>query len=72
MSDRTTEASLSVPCPTCGKTVPWTTASRFRPFCSKRCHLIDLGDWVTEGHRIPGEPAEDELMSEEMERYRDS
>jgi uncharacterized protein len=42
----------TVPCPTCGKSVPWTPASRWRPFCSERCRLIDLGDWLDEKHRL--------------------
>lgn len=45
----------TVKCPHCGKAVPWSPASRFRPFCSERCKLIDLGAWATESHRIPGE-----------------
>lgn len=45
----------TVPCPHCGKAVPWTPASLFRPFCSKRCRLIDLGAWAGESHRIAGE-----------------
>ena len=36
MSDVTT-----VNCPTCGKTVVWGEVSPFRPFCCKRCQLID-------------------------------
>lgn len=43
----------TVSCPTCGKKVVWSTASRWRPFCSERCRLIDLGDWLDETHRIP-------------------
>ena len=62
------QETLTVPCPTCGKEVTWSAESTFRPFCSKRCHLIDLGDWVTEGHRIPGEPAVDEMMSEDLDK----
>ena len=27
--------------------------SPFRPFCSKRCQLIDLGEWADEEKRIP-------------------
>jgi len=42
----------SVPCPTCGRPVEWSPASPFRPFCSERCKLIDLGDWLDESHRI--------------------
>ncbi len=45
-----------VKCPTCGKSVVWRTESKWRPFCSERCKLIDLGEWADEGHRIPGPP----------------
>ena len=44
-----------VECPQCGKPVPWTEASKWRPFCSDRCRLIDLGDWLAEKHAIPTE-----------------
>ena len=36
----------------------WTEASRWRPFCSERCKLIDLGAWAAEKHAIPGEIVE--------------
>jgi uncharacterized protein len=49
-----------VPCPTCGKQVPWTPKSTWRPFCSERCRLIDLGDWLDENHRISESLLEDE------------
>jgi endogenous inhibitor of DNA gyrase (YacG/DUF329 family) len=42
-----------VACPACGKPVPWTPESRWRPFCSERCKLIDLGAWATEKYRVP-------------------
>lgn len=48
MSDITT-----VNCPTCNKPVIWGEQSPFRPFCSKRCQLIDLGEWAAEEKRIP-------------------
>ncbi|MEA3278814.1 MAG: DNA gyrase inhibitor YacG [Pseudomonadota bacterium] len=44
--------SKTVSCPTCGKSVPWTPESTWRPFCSERCRLIDLGEWLDERHRI--------------------
>jgi endogenous inhibitor of DNA gyrase (YacG/DUF329 family) len=44
-----------VACPVCHKPVNWTRASRWRPFCSERCRLIDLGEWLDEGRRIPGD-----------------
>ena len=48
---------LTVSCPTCNKTVEWGEQSQFRPFCSKRCQLLDLGEWADEEKRIAGEPA---------------
>ena len=36
--------------------VEWTSAAKWRPFCSERCRLIDLGAWIDEKHAIPGEP----------------
>ncbi len=47
----------TVECPTCKKPVEWSERSKYRPFCSERCKLIDLGEWVSENRRIPGEPA---------------
>jgi endogenous inhibitor of DNA gyrase (YacG/DUF329 family) len=44
------------PCPSCQRPVEWTAAATWRPFCSERCRLIDLGAWIDEKHAIPGEP----------------
>jgi endogenous inhibitor of DNA gyrase (YacG/DUF329 family) len=54
-----------VACPTCGKPVAWTEASRWRPFCSERCRLIDLGEWIDETRRIP---ADEERPTDESVR----
>jgi len=56
-----------VKCPTCRREIDWSH-SPFRPFCSERCRLIDLGAWLTEKHAIPGEPAPDEGAREDRER----
>lgn len=48
-----------VSCPHCGKPVEWSPASKWRPFCSERCRMIDLGQWFGEEHAIPGEDAGD-------------
>jgi len=42
-----------VNCPHCNKPVPWSAESPYRPFCSERCKLIDLGQWANEEYRIP-------------------
>jgi endogenous inhibitor of DNA gyrase (YacG/DUF329 family) len=47
---------LKVNCPTCNEIVIWSEESEFRPFCSKRCKLIDFGEWANERHAIPGDP----------------
>ncbi len=52
-----------VACPTCGKEMEWDPANRFRPFCSERCKLIDLGKWANEEYRV--EQREQDLPKEE-------
>ena len=44
----------TVKCPTCRREIDWANAP-FRPFCSERCRLIDLGAWLSEQRAIPGE-----------------
>lgn len=46
---------LEVNCPTCMKKVVWSEQNTYRPFCSKRCKLIDFGDWASERNTIAGE-----------------
>ncbi len=58
--------TLKVPCPQCQKTVIWQASSEFRPFCSKRCQLIDLGEWAEESHKISQPIQVDSELSEEM------
>jgi uncharacterized protein len=47
------EKKKVVTCPQCGAAVAWDPANPFRPFCSERCKMIDLGAWATESYRIP-------------------
>jgi endogenous inhibitor of DNA gyrase (YacG/DUF329 family) len=44
-------------CPTCGKQVEYN-GNEFRPFCSERCKLLDLGAWADEEYLLPAESAE--------------
>lgn len=55
---------MNVKCPTCNKQVEWSPESKWKPFCSERCRLIDLGQWAAEEHRIAGEPA---ILADENE-----
>jgi uncharacterized protein len=52
--------STIVRCPTCARVVEWNESSAWRPFCSERCKLMDLGAWAAERHAIPGEAVETE------------
>ena len=51
----------NVSCPACATAVKWDASSSYRPFCSERCRLMDLGAWATEKYRIakPHDEAED-------------
>lgn len=44
---------MIVPCPRCGASSVFGPSNRWRPFCSERCKLIDLGDWASERYRVP-------------------
>lgn len=47
---------MKVQCPTCQKEIEWSDQFPYRPFCSERCKLIDLGGWASGEFAIPGEP----------------
>ncbi len=66
----TTNKMFTVACPTCKKSVAWIPEETFKPFCSQRCKLIDLGDWATEAHKIPGAPLVSAEDDEAEEQYR--
>lgn len=51
---------FEVQCPTCQKSITWSTDNPFRPFCSERCKLIDLGAWADESYAIPLVPKNEE------------
>lgn len=48
----------TISCPTCRKKSTLDPKNTYRPFCSERCKLIDLGGWANEDYKIPtNEPA---------------
>jgi endogenous inhibitor of DNA gyrase (YacG/DUF329 family) len=47
-----TAAAHVVKCPHCGAPVPWSSDSKWRPFCSERCKTMDLGAWASERYRV--------------------
>ncbi|MCK6593966.1 MAG: DNA gyrase inhibitor YacG [Bacteriovoracaceae bacterium] len=43
---------LNVRCPHCGTKFSYYE-SKFRPFCTERCRMVDLGHWLEESYRVP-------------------
>lgn len=41
-----------IKCPQCGHLTLYSLENAFRPFCSERCRLLDLGDWASENYKI--------------------
>ena len=59
---------MKIICPVCKNITTWEE-NPFRPFCSERCKLIDLGAWASDEYRIPGKPVaeRDQTVQEEEE-----
>ena len=51
---------MNVKCPQCGKVAKWEQ-NKYRPFCSERCKLLDLGKWADEKFKVAVEPDENEI-----------
>lgn len=56
---------LIVKCPTCGEQVKYES-NEFRPFCSKRCQMLDFGAWADEEYALPAESSE--LTEEDIQQ----
>lgn len=52
-----------ITCPNCGKQDTWNPQNTYRPFCSERCKLIDLGEWASDIRKIPGDPVDPDVSS---------
>lgn len=50
-------------CPLCGK----PTDPKHKPFCSQGCRDRDLLNWLDEGYRVPGHPADPDLPGTEQD-----
>ncbi len=57
---------MKIKCPTCRKKTEWK-GNPYKPFCSERCKLIDLGKWASEEYRIEGK-LEDESEQSSLEK----
>jgi endogenous inhibitor of DNA gyrase (YacG/DUF329 family) len=45
--------SKTVQCPSCAGSSLYAASNAFRPFCSERCKLSDLGAWASEQFVMP-------------------
>ena len=43
---------MKMRCPICKQSVTWED-NAFRPFCSERCKMIDLDNWLEGRYRVP-------------------
>jgi len=57
-----------VPCPTCNRPVEWSESSPWRPFCTERCKLIDLGAWAAEKRGIADDGSAEADLEDVPER----
>jgi endogenous inhibitor of DNA gyrase (YacG/DUF329 family) len=55
-----------VRCPTCQRELVWSEQFPWRPFCSERCRMVDLGAWFAEERRIAGDEGSDESSAESL------
>ena len=63
-NDRKSNVVSITACPICSKpSLPPDDADA--PFCSHRCALLDLGNWLSGDYRIPTEETPDEPKSAE-------
>lgn len=58
MNSPDSPVTRQVPCPTCAAPAPIAASNKWRPFCSERCRMIDLGAWASERYRVPAKPAD--------------
>ncbi|XOV87307.1 MAG: DNA gyrase inhibitor YacG [Pseudomonadota bacterium] len=61
-----------VNCPLCRKPVEWVESNTFRPFCSERCKLIDLGEWASGNRFIPEDADYDDTTAADLDRDGDT
>jgi endogenous inhibitor of DNA gyrase (YacG/DUF329 family) len=55
-----------VTCPTCGTQTEYSPQNPYRPFCSERCKMIDLGAWANERFRVPDNNHQPDLPENEQ------
>ncbi|NPA95454.1 MAG: DNA gyrase inhibitor YacG [Thermodesulfobacteria bacterium] len=67
MSKSDKESKIVRPCPRCGLDVDFSQ-NKYRPFCSKRCKMADLGSWLKEEYYISSSLLDLEMDTEFKQR----
>lgn len=71
-SENNNQKQRTVKCPQCGRLALYSPENKFRPFCSERCRLLDLGQWADEAYRVPTDQSavssEDAISEEDDEK----
>lgn len=52
-------------CPQCKQATSLGRDNAWRPFCSERCKLLDLGEWFEERYTVPADNPEGDLVQDE-------
>ena len=50
-------------CPLCRRETSWEE-NLWKPFCSERCQMVDLGRWSSEDYRVPLAETEEGLAAD--------
>jgi endogenous inhibitor of DNA gyrase (YacG/DUF329 family) len=60
-------AAIKSKCPVCKRVTVYSEDNPYRPFCTKRCKLIDLGAWLNGAYSIAAEEDDSEnSLSDEI------
>ncbi len=54
---------MQIKCPRCGQEHLYDKANPYRPFCSERCKMIDMGKWLQEDYRVPATFGDEDEMA---------
>jgi len=54
--------TVQTKCPICSEPAARSATNPNRPFCSKRCKLVDLSKWFGGEYSIPGPPVDSRAL----------
>lgn len=56
-------------CPICEKEADLSASNQYRPFCCKRCRLIDLGQWINESYAISETTIDNDFDPDSIQKH---